>query len=92
MWRKGVEITNHGAGTDVHDFPGLDQVMERFHGLFRWSGGVIAVNLENVDVAGAKTYKGGIDGFEDSGTGKACILSISYGCKSMFEGSAHHLD
>lgn len=44
--------------------------MEGSHGFFGGHAGVVAVDLKKVDVGGAETSEGGVDGFEDCGAGE----------------------
>ena len=47
------------------DFAGLDEVVKRFHGLFRRNRGVVSVDLEKVDIVCSETLERGIDSFEN---------------------------
>ena len=44
--------------------------MERFHSFGCGDGGVVAVDLEEVDIICAQTFEGCVYGFEDCAAGK----------------------
>lgn len=66
---RGELIGPHGAGPNVSHFPGLNEVMKCFHGLFNRYAAVVAMNLQKVKIIGTKSLQGGIDGGEDGLTG-----------------------
>ena len=55
----------HGAGADVVHLAALDEVVQRFHRLFGRHGGVVPVDLEEVDVFRSQALERGIDRFEN---------------------------
>ena len=71
--QAGELVGPHAGGADVVDFSGGDEVVEGFHGFFGGDGGVVAVELEEVDVGCAEAGEGGVDGAEDGGAGETCI-------------------
>jgi len=55
----------HGRGSDVADFAGFDDIVERFHGLFDRGVVVPAVDLVEVDVVGLEALEALIEFEED---------------------------
>jgi hypothetical protein len=64
----------HRRRSEVAHLPGLDQVVQRFHGLLDRHRGVVAVDLVQVDVIGAEPAQALLDLSEDRAPGQPGAL------------------
>lgn len=58
-------VSPHGTSTEIADFSCLDEIMKGFHCFFGRRGGVIAMNLEDINVIGVQAREGGFNLIED---------------------------
>jgi hypothetical protein len=75
----GKLVGPHRAGSDVAHLARLDKVMECFHRLLDRDRGIKAVDLQQVDVVGSKSFQGCIDRIEDCNSREAwnnCSLAL----------------
>jgi len=78
--QRGKLVRPHAAGTDVADFAGADEGVERGHGFFRWGVRVEAVDLEEVEVRGVEATEAGFHSGEDGKAGQAASVDVVFAC------------
>ena len=69
----------HAAGADVAHLAGLDEVVQRLHGLLERHGGVEAVDLQQVDVRSVQALQRCLDLVKDGGPGETAEVLVVLG-------------
>lgn len=67
-------IRPHRTCAYIAHLPGLDEVVEGFHGFVDRGLGIEAVDLEQIDVMSLKALQGRINGVEDRGARQAGLI------------------
>lgn len=82
----------HRTCSDISDLAAFDEVVKGFHRFFRCGVGVIAVNLQEVDVRSLKTFERGVYSIEDRLSRKTGLVDILPGILEVREPDCAHPD